>query len=49
VIVAEGGHAKVKLFQNTPAAFHERPDLAERMTAELTAVARAGRVVQTRY
>lgn len=48
VIVAEGGHPKVKLFQNTPAAFHERPDLAERMTADLTAVARSGRIVQDR-
>jgi uncharacterized protein (TIGR02246 family) len=48
VIVADGGLAKVKLFQNTPAAFHERPDLAERMTGELSAVARGGRVVQDR-
>jgi uncharacterized protein (TIGR02246 family) len=46
VLVGDGDETKVALFQNTPAAFHERPDLAERMTEELTRVMRAGRVVQ---
>ncbi|HET7220802.1 MAG TPA: SgcJ/EcaC family oxidoreductase [Vicinamibacterales bacterium] len=45
VIVDEGGAPKVALFQNTPAAFHGRPQAVERMTDELTGVARSGRVV----
>ena len=45
VIVDEGGAPKVALFQNTPAAFHGRPQAVERMTDELTAIAKSGRVV----
>ena len=48
VIVDEGGAAKVALFQNTPAAFHGRPQAVERLTDELTAVANSGRVVADR-
>jgi uncharacterized protein (TIGR02246 family) len=34
---------RVILYQNTPAAFHGRPELAEELTAELTTKLRAGR------
>ncbi|MCZ8518083.1 MULTISPECIES: SgcJ/EcaC family oxidoreductase [Paenibacillus] len=33
--VQTGGSWRIQLFQNTPAQFHGRPDLAERMTQEL--------------
>jgi uncharacterized protein (TIGR02246 family) len=36
----------ITLFQNTPAAFHGRPEASEALTRELTDVLRAGRVVQ---
>ena len=45
VIVDEGGTARVALFQNTPAAFHGRPQAVERMSDELTEIARSGRIV----
>jgi uncharacterized protein (TIGR02246 family) len=48
VIVDESGAAKVALFQNTPAAFHGRPQAVERMTDELTAIAKSGRIVADR-
>jgi len=35
VAVLKGGAWKVALFQNTPAAFHDRPDLAKTLTEEL--------------
>jgi len=35
VAVQKGGAWKVALFQNTPAAFHDRPDLAKKLTEEL--------------
>lgn len=35
VAVKEDGRWKVKLFQNTPALFHGRPELVEQMTKEL--------------
>jgi hypothetical protein len=38
VAVQKGGNWKVALFQNTPAAFHERPDLAKKLTEELRAL-----------
>ena len=41
----DGADARIVLFQNTPAAFHGRPELAERLTAELTEVLRTGRIV----
>jgi uncharacterized protein (TIGR02246 family) len=34
-----GGGWRIQLFQNTPAEFHGRPELAERLTAELGRVA----------
>lgn len=43
--VAEGGSARVVHFQNTPARFHGRPELVQRLTAELQSIATAGRVV----
>jgi uncharacterized protein (TIGR02246 family) len=39
----QAGRFKVEVLQNTPAAFHERPDLAEELTRELTGVLRADR------
>lgn len=41
----QGGHFKIEVFQNTPAAFHARPDLAEQLTRELNEVVRADRGV----
>lgn len=38
VAVQKGGNWKVALLQNTPAAFHERPDLAKKLTEELRAL-----------
>jgi uncharacterized protein (TIGR02246 family) len=38
VAVQKGGNWKAALFQNTPAAFHERPDLAKKLTEELRAL-----------
>jgi len=35
VAVEKGGAWKIALFQNTPAAFHQRPDLAKQLTEEL--------------
>lgn len=35
VAVSRGGRWRIALFQNTPAQFHGRPALAERLTAEL--------------
>lgn len=40
-----GGHFKIEVFQNTPAAYHGRPDLAEQLTEELTEVLQADRGV----
>lgn len=45
VVSSADGEPKIVLFQNTPAAFHGRPQLTEQLTAELTDVLRAGRVV----
>jgi uncharacterized protein (TIGR02246 family) len=42
----DGADARIALFQNTPAAFHGRPELAEQLTAELTEVLRSGRIVE---
>jgi uncharacterized protein (TIGR02246 family) len=41
----QGGHFRIEVFQNTPAAYHGRPDLAEELTRELTEVLRADRGV----
>lgn len=48
VAVDDAGGPKIALFQNTPARFDGRPQLAEQLTAELTAVHRAGRIVDAR-
>ena len=37
VAVEKGGAWKIALFQNTPAAYHQRPDLAKHLTEELRA------------
>lgn len=37
VLVKRGEYWRIRLFQNTPAQFHGRPELVERMTAELAA------------
>ena len=46
VVVAQEPGMKIALLQNTPAAFHGRPELAEQLTSELTEVARSGQIVQ---
>ena len=45
VAVADEGAPRIALYQNTPARFDGRPELADALTAELTAVHRSGRVV----
>ena len=37
VAVQKGGSWKIALIQNTPAAFHDRPDLGKKLTEELRA------------
>jgi uncharacterized protein (TIGR02246 family) len=41
VATRDDGEWRVVLFQNTPAAFHGRPELAEQLTDELRGVLRA--------
>jgi uncharacterized protein (TIGR02246 family) len=41
----QAGRFKIEVFQNTPAAYHARPDLAEELTQELTEVLQADRGV----
>jgi uncharacterized protein (TIGR02246 family) len=38
VAARKGGKWEIALFQNTPAAYHERPDLSKKLTEELRAV-----------
>lgn len=45
VVTCGGQYAQIAMFQNTPAAFHGRPELSESLTKELLEVARAGLVV----
>jgi hypothetical protein len=45
VVLETAGQPRIALLQNTPAAFHGRPELAARLTGELTEVLRGGRVV----
>jgi uncharacterized protein (TIGR02246 family) len=45
VAVLDEGAPRIAHYQNTPASFHGRPELVERLTAELTAVHRNGRIV----
>ena len=42
VVVTQDGQPRIALLQNTPAAFHERPEMVEALTAELTEVVRSG-------
>ncbi len=46
VAVQKGGAWKIALFQNTPAAFHERPDAVKKLSEELRAVLKAKPVPQ---
>lgn len=46
LVVGDGGSPAIALLQNTPAAFHGRPQLAEALANELKAVIDAGHVVQ---
>jgi uncharacterized protein (TIGR02246 family) len=46
VVVDEGHRWAIALLQNTPAAFHGRPQAATALTDELTAVLRSGAAVQ---
>jgi uncharacterized protein (TIGR02246 family) len=45
VVVGRGNEVKIALLQNTPAAFHGRPELAEQLTKELTEALTARRTV----
>lgn len=45
VAVRESGAPRIALFQNTPARFDGRPQLAESLSAELAEVVRSGRIV----
>jgi uncharacterized protein (TIGR02246 family) len=45
VIVETAGRPRIALLQNTPAAFHGRPELAEQLTRELTDVLRSDTIV----
>jgi uncharacterized protein (TIGR02246 family) len=47
VTVETGTNLNIALLHNTPAAFHGRPELAERLTSELTEALRAGQTVTT--
>ena len=42
---ASSGEMHVEFFQNTPAAFHGRPDLSDALTEELTKVLETGDVL----
>jgi uncharacterized protein (TIGR02246 family) len=44
VAVQKGGVWRIALFQNTPAAFHERPDAVKKLSEELRARLREKRV-----
>jgi len=46
VAIAEDGAPRIALFQNTPAQFHGRPELIDRLTTELQRVVESGRVVE---
>jgi uncharacterized protein (TIGR02246 family) len=43
VAAQKSGKWEIALFQNTPAAFHEKPDLSKKLTDELRAVLRQAR------
>jgi uncharacterized protein (TIGR02246 family) len=45
MIVEAGPDLKIAMLQNTPAAFHGRPELAQQLTSELTDALRTGQIV----
>jgi len=45
VVRDTAGQPRIALLQNTPAAFHGRPQLAEARTHELTDVLHSGKIV----
>lgn len=45
LFVTENSDWKIALLQNTPAAYHGRPDAVERLTNELTEVFQTGEIV----
>ena len=45
VTIVRDGAQQIALLQNTPAAFHGRPELADALTGELNEINRAGRLV----
>jgi hypothetical protein len=45
IVVMGAGRRQIALLHNTPAAFHGRPHLVERLTEELAETTRAGHVV----
>jgi uncharacterized protein (TIGR02246 family) len=45
VAVARGNEVKIALLQNTPAAFHGRPELVEQLTRELMDIWATGQTV----
>jgi len=45
VVIADSGAPRIALFQNTPAQFHGRPELIERLTAELQRVVESRLIV----
>ena len=47
VVVETGSGSRIALLQNTPAAFHGRPELAQQLTNELTDALRTRQIVTT--
>jgi uncharacterized protein (TIGR02246 family) len=45
VIIARSGQPQIALLQNTPAAFHGRPEAAQQLSEELKEVVRSGETV----
>lgn len=45
IVLGRGPDARIALLQSTPAAFHSRPELAERLARELTAALQTGQTV----
>jgi uncharacterized protein (TIGR02246 family) len=46
VVVGSGAEARIALLQNTPAAFHGRPEAGAALTGELARVAASGAVLE---
>jgi uncharacterized protein (TIGR02246 family) len=47
LVVGQQDRPRIALLQNTPAAYHGRPQLVEQHTQELVGIVRAGRIVQS--